>query len=137
MRKAIHALKYQGLMPVAQRLGEMLAVAIGHLAADAPSEMLVIPVPLHRSKFAQRGFNQARLLAGYAIAALRGTHPGWRLSLASSTVVRQRATESQAGLTPRQRRQNLRGAFIVPDRQAVAPPWAAWRAATKGMAIPK
>jgi len=120
MRDAIHALKYQGLMPVAQRLGEMLAVAIGQLAADAPSEMLVIPVPLHRSKFDQRGFNQARLLAGYAMGALRETHPGWRLYLASSTVVRQRVTESQAGLTPRQRRQNLRGAFIVPDRQAVA-----------------
>jgi ComF family protein len=81
--------------------------------------MLVIPVPLHRSKFAQRGFNQARLLAGHAVGSLRKTHPGWRLSLASRTVVRQRATESQAGLTPRQRRQNLRGAFIVPDRQAV------------------
>jgi len=120
MREAIHALKYQGLMPAAKRLGEMLAAAIGQLAAEAPSEMLVIPVPLHRSKFAQRGFNQARLVAGYAMAALRETHPGWRLALAPSTVIRQRATESQAGLTPRQRRQNLRGAFTVPDRQAVA-----------------
>ena len=35
-------------------------------------------------------------------------------------MVRQRATESQAGLTPRQRRQNVRGAFIVPDPQAVS-----------------
>ena len=68
MRDAIHALKYEGLMPAAQRLGGMLAQAIGQLAPDAPSEMLVIPVPLHRSKFSQRGFNQARLLAGHALA---------------------------------------------------------------------
>ena len=119
MRDAIHALKYEGLMPAACRLGRMLGRAIGELAAEAPSGMLVTPVPLHRSKLALRRFNQARLLAGHALAGLRKTHPGWRLVLASSTVVRQRATDSQAGLTPRQRRKNVRGAFVVPDPQAV------------------
>jgi hypoxanthine phosphoribosyltransferase len=33
--------------------------------------------------------------------------------------MRLRATESQAGLTPRQRRLNVRGAFVVSDPQAV------------------
>jgi ComF family protein len=120
MRDAIHVLKYDRLQPAAVRLGEMLAHAISQLAPEAPAEMLVIPVPLHRSKSARRGFNQARLLAAQALASLRSTHPGWRLKLASSTVVRQRATESQAGLTPRQRRLNVRGAFTVPDPREVA-----------------
>jgi ComF family protein len=120
MRDAIHALKYDGLHGASRRLGEMLAVAIGRLAPDAPAEMLVIPVPLHRSKYAQRGFNQARLVAAHALAGLGRTHPGWRLTLASSAVVRIRATESQASLTPRQRRINLRGAFMVADPEAVA-----------------
>ncbi len=121
MRDAIHALKYDGLRPVAARLGAMLAVAMARLAATEPAaEILVVPVPLHRSKFAHRGFNQARLLAAYALAALRKTHPGWRLRLAPGTVVRQRATESQAGLTRRQRRLNMRGAFVVPDQAAVS-----------------
>ena len=119
-RDAIHALKYDGLRPAARRLGDMLARAIGQLAGEAPAEMLVIPVPLHPSKYAQRGFNQARLLASCALTALQKMHPGWRLKLASRTVVRQRATESQAGLTPRQRRLNVRGAFVVPDSQAVS-----------------
>jgi len=119
MRDAIHALKYQALVPASRRLGRMLSKAIAELAPDLPAKMLVIPVPLHRSKFSQRGFNQARLLASHALAGLRETHPGWRLTLASSTVVRQRATDSQAGLTPRQRRQNVRGAFVIPDPQAV------------------
>jgi adenine/guanine phosphoribosyltransferase-like PRPP-binding protein len=35
-------------------------------------------------------------------------------------VVRQRATENQASLTPRQRRQNVRGAFVVVDPKAVS-----------------
>ena len=120
MRDAIHALKYGGLLPAARRLGRMLAQAIGELTLDGASEMLVIPVPLHRSKFRERGFNQARLLASEALARLRETHPGWRLVLASTTVVRQRATDSQAGLSPHQRRRNVRGAFVVADPQAVA-----------------
>ena len=33
-------------------------------------------------------------------SVLRKTHPEWRLTLASSTLMRLRATESQAGLTP-------------------------------------
>lgn len=115
MRDAIHALKYDGLRPAARQMGRMLAAAMAQLADEAPAEMLVIPVPLHRSKYASRGFNQARLLAVEALSALRRTHPGWQLTLAPDTLLRQRPTESQAGLTPRQRRQNLRSAFRVSD----------------------
>jgi predicted amidophosphoribosyltransferase len=107
MKAAIHALKYERLHPAARRLGRMLAEAIAQLAAEAPAEMLVVPVPLHRSKYAERGFNQARSLAVHALGSLRKTHPEWRLRLASSTLMRLRATESQAGLTFRERRVNL------------------------------
>jgi ComF family protein len=119
MKAAIHALKYDGLHPAARGLGQMLAGAIAQLAADAPAEMLVVPVPLHRSKYSQRGFNQARLLAVHALGFLRKSHPAWRLTLASSTLMRLRATESQAGLTFRQRRLNVSGAFTVSDPAAV------------------
>jgi ComF family protein len=120
MKEAIHALKYGRLHAAARGLGEMLAEAIGRLAGEAPGEMLVVPVPLHRSKHAERGFNQARSLAVAALAALGKTHPEWQLSLASTTLMRLRATESQAGLTPRQRRLNVRGAFVVSDPGAVS-----------------
>jgi ComF family protein len=119
MRDAIHVLKYEGLHSAARPLGTMLAKTLGQLARKAPTEMLVVPVPLHRSKRKQRGFNQSRLLANYALAALRHTHPAWRLKLAASTVLRLRATASQASLTPRQRRSNVRGAFRVADPDAV------------------
>jgi ComF family protein len=120
MRDAIHALKYDRLRPASRRLGQMLAQAIAQLAPDAPAEMLVVPIPLHRSKHTQRGFNQARLLAAQALMFLRKSHPEWRLTLASAALVRLRATGSQAGLTPRQRRLNLRGAFRVSAPAAVA-----------------
>jgi ComF family protein len=119
MRGAIHALKYDRIHAAARPLGEMLAKAIARLAGVAPQEMLVVPVPLHRSKHAGRGFNQARSLARAALAVLGKTHPEWRLRLSSSTLMRLRATESQFGLTPRQRRLNVRGAFSVSDPAAV------------------
>jgi ComF family protein len=119
MREAIHALKYERLTPAARRLGGMLAEAIAQLHGEAPAQMLVVPVPLHRRRAATRGFNQTRLLARHAIAALRRTHPDWKLTLAPQTLVRTRNTESQAGLTPRQRRINLRNAFRVTAPQAV------------------
>lgn len=119
MRDAIRALKYDGLRPVAHRLGAMLALAMEKLDGEAPFALLVVPVPLHRAKHAQRGFNQARLLAIAAIAALRKQDSRWSLKLAPRTLLRQRATETQAGLTPHQRRQNLRGAFAVADPSAV------------------
>jgi ComF family protein len=119
MREAIHALKYDRLHPAARGLGRILAEAIAKLAGLAPAEMLVIPIPLHRAKYAQRGFNQARLLASEALGFLGKSHPEWRLTLATSTLMRLHATESQAGLTPRQRRLNVRGAFSVSDPSKV------------------
>lgn len=120
MRRAIHAFKYDRMASLARPLGARLAAAIEQLAGDgALREMLVVPVPLHRGRQAQRGFNQARTLAAEALKGLKMSHPEWRLKLSSHSLVRQRSTESQAGLTPRQRRLNLRGAFFVSDGEGV------------------
>lgn len=120
LKEAIHALKYDRIEGAARGLGRMLAEAIEQLAGEAPEEMLVVPVPLHRSKSSQRGFNQARLLAAEAIGFVKKRHPGWRLTLAPRTLMRLRATASQAGLNPHQRRLNVREAFWVSDAAAVA-----------------
>lgn len=120
VRSAIHALKYERVAPVASVLGRRLAQAIEALFdADVSQPMLVIPVPLHRTRLRQRSFNQTHSLATEALRALRLSHPDRRLELLPGGLVRQRATQSQAGLTPRQRRQNLSGAFFVPDKAVV------------------
>jgi ComF family protein len=119
MREAIHALKYDRIHPAAKRLGRMLAQAILKLEGEAPAQMLVVPVPLHRRKKKERGFNQARALAEHAISALEKTHPDWKLTLETQALVRVRLTESQAGLSMRQRRMNMRAAFEVLDAEAV------------------
>jgi ComF family protein len=120
MRQAIHALKYERLTPAARGLGSMLAAAIEELYGTAPAEMLVVPVPLHKRRAAHRGFNQTRLLARHALAELRRRRPDWKLTLAPRTLARTRNTESQAGLSSRQRRRNLRGAFRVTAPEAVS-----------------
>jgi ComF family protein len=119
MRNAIHALKYDRMHPAARRLGRMLAQAIAQLAGEAPAEMVVVPIPLHRSRQRERVFNPARLLAMHAVQALRASHPGWKLTIAPAALMRLRATESQASLTARERGMNVRGAFSVSDPAAV------------------
>ena len=113
LRSLLHLLKYDGLEPIARHLGALLAQQI--LAIPAlPQNLTVIPVPLYRRKRRERGFNQAECLARAAIAVLRHRHPTLHLQLEAGLLARQRATESQAGLTPHQRRANVRGAFFVP-----------------------
>lgn len=114
MRSLLHLLKYEGLEPVAQRLGALIARQVAAIP-DLPERMLVVPVPLFKARHRQRGFNQAELLARAAVRAMRGLCPGWEGELAPWVLARQRATESQTGLSMHERRRNLRGAFFVVD----------------------
>lgn len=112
LRSLLHLLKYSRIEPLARRLGALLAPRVLAIP-DLPSSLLVVPVPLHRSRRRTRGFNQAELLAQALARSLRHQNPQLRLQLAPSALARSRATESQAGLSPRQRRANMRGAFSI------------------------
>jgi ComF family protein len=111
LRELIHLLKYNGVRPAAGVLGRMLAEAIARLEPEFGAEkILVIPVPLYKGRRRQRGFNQAELIARAALGACTA---GEGLLLATDTLLRTRATQSQIGLTSHQRRENMRGAFAV------------------------
>lgn len=119
LRELIHLLKYGGVRPAANVLGRMLADAIAPRLVTAPEaaeKILIVPVPLHKAKSRQRGFNQAELIA---TAALKCMPARDRFRLASHVLERQRETHSQIGLTSHQRRENLRGAFKVTRAQEV------------------
>jgi len=118
LRDLIHMLKYQGVRPAANVLGRMLAEAIADLEAGwAPSPVLVMPVPLSSAKFRARGFNQAELIARAALKLMASPD---RYALSTDVLERTRDTQSQIGLTPHQRRANMRGAFRVKDRGKLA-----------------
>ena len=117
LRELIHLLKYGGIRPAANVLGRMLAEAIAALDPGFPADSVaVIPVPLHRTKLRQRGFNQAELIAR---AAMKVSGPEERLHLCAGVLERKRDTASQIGLTSHQRRENLRGAFRVVQPQLI------------------
>jgi len=112
LRELIHLLKYDHVRPAAGVLGRMLAEALCNLQPSFGDRLpLIIPVPLHREKARQRGFNQSELIARSAMKAGVGDVP--QLEVNVSAVARVRTTESQTGLTRHQRLENIRGAFAV------------------------
>jgi ComF family protein len=118
MRRTLHLLKYEGVTPMAQPLGALLAQAM--LALDTSAAMTVVAVPLFAAREWSRGYNQSVLLAESALATLQKIRPAWRLQTAHSALVRTRDTESHFQLAPHQRRENLKNAFAVADKARIA-----------------
>jgi len=114
LRSLVHLFKYEQLRPVANVLGAKLAQAISLRGIAEKQSVLTIPVPLHRAKRRQRGFNQTELIARSALRHLERS----RFELHNGLLRRVRATVAQTGLTRHQRRENVRGAFVVsaPER---------------------
>ena len=113
LRSLLHLLKYDGLEPIAPKLGVLLAAQVAAIP-DLPPAMLVVPVPLYKARRRERGFNQSLLLARAVCEAMRRLRPEWRGEIVAEMLLRERETKSQAELTPVQRRRNLRGVFSVP-----------------------
>jgi ComF family protein len=126
LRELVHLLKYGGVRPAAGVLGRMLAEAISArglfegTGLDSTT-VLVVPVPLHRSKRRQRGFNHAELIARAALKLLTADRRVVRneMLLGENVLERRRETQSQIGLTIHQRQENVRGAFAVRRAQEV------------------
>ena len=98
LRDLLHALKYDGRRSIAPRLSAMMA---SHGAGVLAGADAVVPVPLHRRRQRQRGFNQADDLA-------RG------LGLPTLGVLRRvRSTVPQVDLPAVARHDNMRNAFAV------------------------
>lgn len=105
------ALKFRANLPLAAAFARRLIAAVPRAAlADAD---LIVAVPLSAGRLAERGFNQSLEIA-------RPLARAWQLPLPLDACVRVRETEPQATLPLRQRRDNMRGAFAVTQRGAVA-----------------
>jgi ComF family protein len=103
LRDADVALKYSNTtllhIPLSNRLIEALQVLSWNID-------LVIPVPMHKSRLIERGYNQAQLLAEPVAEALN-------LDFRPDAITRRRATTSQVGLTSQERKENVSGAFLA------------------------
>lgn len=106
-RPLILALKHGGSRDRLKLAGRWMREAGGDMLDSAD---LLVPVPLHRTRLAARGFNQSLWLAA-AVSRASG------VPLATHWLKRKRRTPSQAGLNTTARARNVQGAFSVPDRR--------------------
>ncbi|MGE5619376.1 MAG: ComF family protein [Sphingomonadaceae bacterium] len=99
-RKAIHSFKYRHRRMLAGPLARLVEEELRRRPLHLD---LLVPVPLHPRRLAERGYNQSALLAA---------HLGERLSVpVAEPLERSRETTAQAGLKAASRRANVRGAF--------------------------
>jgi ComF family protein len=103
--RAIVRLKYERRPDLGRPLGDLLFRVVEPLRAQL-GDPIVVPVPLHPSRLAERGFNQSVLIAHRLARGLRA--PLWPLAL-----TRTRATAAQAALDREARIANLADAFAV------------------------
>ena len=108
MRQAIHELKYRNLRALAAPLVKLLQDYL--ITNPVPGEVLV-PVPLHRKRLRERGYNQASLLA-------RELGKLTNLPVVEDCLVRQQHAPPQARTASVSERQsNVAGAFTCGDER--------------------
>lgn len=107
-RKLVTRLKYSDQTQLAKTYSTWLAKAGADLIAHSD---IIIPVPLHYWRFVKRRFNQSALLA-HALSKKTG------VKNITNALKRTRHTAPQTGLTKAQRKDNVKGAFMVNPRYA-------------------
>jgi competence protein ComFC len=111
-RELIHRFKYGKKIPLGRRLGQRLGEAINGNSAFLESDFL-IPVPLHKSRYRERGFNQSEVVAEEISKVTE-------VSVLKNVLKRKKNTKDQTNLSPQQREENVRGAFVVTQPEMIS-----------------
>jgi competence protein ComFC len=110
-QELIHRFKYGKKIPLGKRLGQRLGETINDDSIFLESDFL-IPVPLHKSRYRERGFNQSDIVAE-GISKITG------LSVLKNVLKRKKNTKDQTNLSREQREENVRGAFVVSEPEMI------------------
>ena len=100
-RSVVHALKYRHVTAIAPAMAKIMSA---HSFASRANLDCVAPVPAHRDRLRERGYNQASLVARKIADMLQ-------LQFIEDALTKTRPTQSQVELTRQQRAMSLRGAF--------------------------
>jgi ComF family protein len=111
LQHAIHGLKYDKMFPVGIFLGKVLAseTKTNHINWQID---LIIPIPLHHLKKAERGYNQSYYIA-------KGVSKILKAKVSDRNVKRVKYTESQTTMNLNEREENISGAFKVKWKNSV------------------
>ena len=104
-QELIHRFKYGGRVHLCQPLGLLAAGALAPFCAEAAPDV-IIPVPLHRKRLRQRGYNQSQLIG-------KVLEKQWKVPQEVGNLRRLRWTEPQTSLDANHRARNVKGAFGV------------------------
>ncbi len=106
IQKILHLIKYENFRALAffigEETGKMLKLNQLYLF-DA-----IIPIPIHRKRLRERGFNQAELIA-------QGIGKQLGIPVLNNVIVRERYTASQTKLNKNNRKKNVKNAFKIND----------------------
>lgn len=111
LQHAIHSLKYENKFRTGVFFGEVIAEKIINRRSNWIPD-IIIPIPLHKLKETERGYNQSYFIA-------KGFSKVTGITLIKSAVKRSKYTESQTTLTFTEREENIDGAFKVTNKKAV------------------
>ena len=100
--RLVQAFKFIRQLAAGRVLSHLLCEHVSANHPDTPD--VLIPVPLHRLRMIKRGFNQACELGSHVSKALD-------IPMLTTCLMRHRNTRAQSGLSRKQRRKNVRGAF--------------------------
>ena len=113
IKTLIHDLKYRRVRPHAEVLADMLGDYLRYFRISLPRDGLLIPIPLHKSREAARGFNQSFLIA-------RSLGEKFGVKTPKDILQKIKSTKPQMELTREERLKNAIGTFAVSDRKTVA-----------------
>ncbi|MBD3232595.1 MAG: hypothetical protein GF315_02615 [candidate division Zixibacteria bacterium] len=111
IREYLHAYKYFGRLEIAEDFARR-AFEMYNDAEFVQQIDVIVPVPLHRRKRLQRGYNQAEVFACH-LSELFGT------PLANNSLKRIKHTKSQTYLNAKQRFENVKGVFRIIDGKQI------------------
>ena len=108
IRQAVHQLKYQNLRAIAPDLAALLAE---YLADNPVPGKVLVPVPLHRKRLRERGYNQSELLVRELSRLIK-------MPVFTDCLIRVKQTPPQARTAALEERQhNVADAFSCLDRR--------------------
>ncbi|MDP3710379.1 MAG: ComF family protein [bacterium] len=112
IKELIHHLKYNRVRGLAEILADLLKDYLQKYKIWLPKEALLIPIPLHKTRQRERGFNQTELIAKVFTSETS-------LILAKDVLIKTKPTKSQIELSSEERRKNLSGVFTVSKPQEI------------------
>lgn len=111
LQHVIHELKYSGKFSLGKYLGELIAAELGGKIFEWKID-LIVPVPLHHLKRAERGYNQSHFIA-------KGIGSSLKIPVKTNLLKRNRFTETQTALSLDERKENVKDAFSLKRKKRI------------------